>query len=92
MRLFLKFDVWGRNRYCFDPFHRTAHRRSYGPSVERARFLAQALWESIDAGLPDTHETGAIAEAIRRVEELSSGTATPRTHEQVMEAARRALE
>jgi hypothetical protein len=49
------------------------------------------LWQSIDAGLPDTDEAGAIAEAIRRDEELSSGNATPRTHEQVMEAARRAL-
>jgi len=61
------------------------------PLKERVS-LAQALWESIDAGLPDTDEAGAIADAIRRDEELSSGTATPRTHEQVMDAARRALE
>jgi hypothetical protein len=40
----------------------------------------------------DFDQAGAIAEAIRRDEELSSGTATPRPHEQVMEAARRALE
>jgi len=61
------------------------------PLKERVS-LAQALWESIDAGLPDSDEAGAIADSIRRDEELSSGTATPRSHEQVMEAARRALE
>jgi putative addiction module component (TIGR02574 family) len=54
--------------------------------------LAQALWESIDAGLPDTDEHAAIAEAIRRDEELSSGKVTGRTHEEVMRAARHALE
>jgi putative addiction module component (TIGR02574 family) len=61
------------------------------PLKERVS-LAQALWESIDAGLPDTDEAGAIAEAIRRDEELSSGALTQRTHEEVMDAARRALE
>ena len=45
------------------------------PLKERVS-LAQALWESIDAGLPDTDEAGAIAEAIRRDEELSSGATT----------------
>jgi putative addiction module component (TIGR02574 family) len=53
--------------------------------------LAQALWESIDAGIPDTNEAAAIAEAINRDEELSSGKVTGRTHQEVMEAARRAL-
>jgi len=53
--------------------------------------LAQALWESIDAELPDTDERAAIAEAIKRDEELSSGKVSERTHEEVMEAARRAL-
>ena len=61
------------------------------PLKERVS-LAQALWQSIDAGLPDTDEAGAIAEAIRRDEELTAGAATPRTHEEVMDAARRALE
>jgi putative addiction module component (TIGR02574 family) len=61
------------------------------PLKERVS-LAQALWESIDAGLPDTAEAAAIAEAIRRDEELSSGAVTARTHEEVMDAARRALE
>lgn len=54
--------------------------------------LAQALWESIDAGLPNTDDRSAVDEAIRRNEELSSGKVTGRTHEEVMEAARRALE
>jgi putative addiction module component (TIGR02574 family) len=54
--------------------------------------LAQALWESIDAGLPDADQRAAVAEAIHRDKELSSGRVTGRTHEEVMQAARRALE
>jgi putative addiction module component (TIGR02574 family) len=54
--------------------------------------LAQALWESIDAGLPDVDERSAVAAAIQRDQELSSGKVTGRTHEEVMETARRALE
>ena len=61
------------------------------PLAERVS-LAQALWESIDAGLPDTEERAAVNEAIRRNEELSSGKVAGRTHEEVMQAARRALE
>ncbi len=61
------------------------------PLKERVS-LAQALWESIDAGLPDTDEASAIADAIRRDDELSSGAVTARTHEEVMDAARRVLE
>ena len=61
------------------------------PLAERVS-LAQALWESIDAGLPDTDERTAVKVAIQRDEELSSGKVTGRTHEEVMEAARRALE
>jgi len=61
------------------------------PLAERVS-LAQALWESIDAGLPDTGECAANNEAIRRDEELSSGKVAGRTHKEVMEAARRALE
>jgi putative addiction module component (TIGR02574 family) len=60
------------------------------PLSERVT-LAQALWESIDAGLPDTDEKTAVREAIRRDQELSSGAVTGRTHEEVMQAARRAL-
>jgi hypothetical protein len=54
--------------------------------------LAQALWESIDTGLPDTGERSAVAEAIKRDAELSSGAVTGRSHEEVMQAAQRALE
>ena len=61
------------------------------PLEERVS-LAQALWESIDADLPDTDERTAVNEAIQRDEELSSGKVTGRTHEEVMEAARRSLE
>ena len=59
------------------------------PLAERVS-LAQALWKSIDAGLPDADERAAIAEAIQREEELSWGKVTGRTHEEVMQAARRA--
>ena len=61
------------------------------PLAERV-LLAQALWESIDGGLPDADERAAVNEAIHRDEELSSGKVTGRTHEEVMKAARRALE
>lgn len=61
------------------------------PLSERVS-LAQALWESIDAGLLDTDEHAAVAEAIRRDNELSSGRVAGRTREEVMQAARRVLE
>jgi hypothetical protein len=61
------------------------------PLPERVS-LAQALWESIDVGLPDTDEREALAEAIHRDKELSLGEVAGRTHEEVMQAARRALE
>jgi hypothetical protein len=60
------------------------------PIAEKV-LLAQALWESINAGLVDTDEKAGLREAAHRDEELSSGTASGRTHEQVMQAARRAL-
>ena len=60
------------------------------PLSERVS-LAQALWESIDAELPDTDEQAAVREAIHRDRELSSGTTSGRTHEEVMQAARRAI-
>jgi len=60
------------------------------PLAERVS-LAQALWESIDAGLQQADENAAIAESVRRDEELSSGKVRGRTHEEVMQAARRAL-
>lgn len=60
------------------------------PLSERVS-LAQALWESINAGLVDTDERVAVREAARRDQELSSGTVRERTHEEVMQAARRAI-
>jgi putative addiction module component (TIGR02574 family) len=59
------------------------------PLSERVS-LAQALWENINAGLQDTDEETAVRDAIRRDQELSSGAVGGRTHEQVMQAARRA--
>ena len=61
------------------------------PLAERVS-LAQALWESIDGGLLDTDEHAAVAEAVKRSEELSSGKIAGETHEEVMEAMRQALE
>lgn len=60
------------------------------PLSERVS-LAQALWQSIDAGLTEASESEAVREAIRRDEELSSGAVVGRTHEEVMQAARRAI-
>ena len=60
------------------------------PISERVS-LAQALWQSIDAGLEASKDREALAEAIRRDEELSSGVVQGRTHEEVMQAARRAV-
>ena len=60
------------------------------PLSERVS-LAQALWESIDAGLADADEQTALQEAIRRDHELSAGAVAGRTHDQVMQAARRAI-
>lgn len=53
--------------------------------------LAQALWESIDTGLCDSEERVALGEAIRRDQDLSSGKVAGRSHEQVMQAARRSI-
>ena len=54
--------------------------------------LAAALWQSIDAGLPAGDEREAIDQATQRDANLTSGAVTGRTHEQVMLAARRAIE
>ena len=60
------------------------------PLSERVS-LAQELWQSIDAGLADPSEGEAVREAIRRDDELSTGAVAGRSHEQVMQAARRAI-
>jgi hypothetical protein len=53
--------------------------------------LAQALWESIDAGLPDADERLALREAARRDKELSEGKIAALPHDEAMQAARRAV-
>ena len=53
--------------------------------------LAEALWLSICDGLPTGTEREAIDQAVRRAAELESGKAVGRTHQDVMEAARRAI-
>jgi putative addiction module component (TIGR02574 family) len=61
------------------------------PLAERVS-VAQMLWESIDAELVDADERSAVAEALKRSEDLSSGNVRGETHEEVMEAVRQALE
>lgn len=61
------------------------------PLAERVS-LAQALWQSIDANLIEANEQDAVRQAVRRDQELSSGAAVGRKHEEVMQAARRAIE
>jgi putative addiction module component (TIGR02574 family) len=64
------------------------------PLPERVE-LAQALWQSIDERFPDESSTSeeheVIASALRRDGDLASGQVSGRTHEQVMEAVRRAM-
>jgi len=60
------------------------------PISERVS-LAQALWQSINAGLEAAKNSEVLAEAIRRDDEISSGAVQGRTHEEVMLAARRAV-
>ncbi len=60
------------------------------PLSERVS-LAQALWQSIEANLPEISVQEAVREAIRRDGEFDSGVVTGRTHEEVMEAARKAI-
>ncbi len=60
------------------------------PLPERVS-LAQSLWQSINISLADTDEREAMCEVIRRDEELASGEVVARTHDEVMQAARRAI-
>lgn len=53
--------------------------------------LAEALWQSISDGLRTGGAREAIEQATRRDAELTSGAAPGRTHEEVMQAARRAI-
>jgi putative addiction module component (TIGR02574 family) len=60
------------------------------PLAERVT-LARTLWQSIDAGAAECDEETALREAVRRDEELSSCAVAGRTHEEVMQAAWRAI-
>ena len=53
--------------------------------------LAEVLWQSISEGLPAGDEREALNEAAKRDAELTSGSVVGRTHEEVMQAARRAI-
>ena len=53
--------------------------------------LAQALWQSIDAGLPDYDERAPLREAVRRDKELSTGAVIGLSHREAMKTARRAI-
>lgn len=53
--------------------------------------LAEALWQSIGEGLAAGDEREAIEAACRRDDEMVSGAAVGRSHEEVMAAARRAI-
>jgi putative addiction module component (TIGR02574 family) len=64
------------------------------PLSERVA-LTEALWQSIDQELeadPQAEERAAVQQALARAAELDSGAVAGRTHEQVMDAARRVLE
>jgi putative addiction module component (TIGR02574 family) len=64
------------------------------PLSERVA-LAEALWQSINQELeadPQAEERAAVQQALARAAELDSGAVAGRTHEQVMDAARRVLE
>ena len=60
------------------------------PLAERVD-LALALWESIGEGFPAGADREAIAQAARRDAEMDSGLVTPFSHEEVMQAERRAI-
>jgi putative addiction module component (TIGR02574 family) len=53
--------------------------------------LAQALWQSIDAGLPESDMESAVREALRRDKDLSSGAVAGISYDEALKAARRAI-
>jgi putative addiction module component (TIGR02574 family) len=64
------------------------------PLSERVE-IAQALWQSIEGAADQARgdeERDATLLALRRDEEIETGAVGARTHEQVMETVRRALE
>ena len=79
------------SRYCFAMTTEQLIADAMALPISERVSLAQELWESIDAGLPDADERSAIVEAVRRDWELSSGRLAGRSHAEVMQAAPRAL-
>ena len=53
--------------------------------------LAQVLWQSIDAGRAETDERSALDDAKRRDRELTDGAVVGLSHDEAMQAARRAI-
>jgi putative addiction module component (TIGR02574 family) len=62
--------------------------------AEDRREIARQIRGSLDNDDPvfDGSDRSLYAEIMRRDEELTSGTVQPRTHEEVMKAARRAIQ
>lgn len=60
------------------------------PLSERVT-LAQALWASIEAGLAEIPEDVAVGQAVKRDQELSSGSVAGRSAPDVIQTARRAI-
>lgn len=90
--ILIGLDRWLTARYFFVMSTEKLTADAMALPLSERVLLAQALWESIDEGLPDTDERASITEAIRRDEELSSGHVAGRTHEEVIQAARCSLE
>lgn len=61
------------------------------PLSERV-LLAQTLWQSIDDDGSDSDESNVILEVIHRDKELDSGAVRGRTHEEVILAAKQAIQ
>jgi hypothetical protein len=60
--------------------------------LESRADLALLLWESLEIGLPtSSSEEEIVSQALRRDQELASGTAASRLHEDVISSARSAL-
>lgn len=53
--------------------------------------LAQTLWQSIHMNVPKIVEEDFLRVLDRRTDELASGLVIGRSHEEVMQAARRAI-
>jgi len=83
-----RIDRGGLNRYSFAMSTQQLTAAAMALPLSERVSLAQALWQSIDAGVAETDEREAVREAIRRDQELSSGAMTGRTHEEVRQRTR----